>query len=103
MAVCRRSVEELSVAVRPRLALPDFRYRGRDASGIVEIECRSVFTASVSHAEMVPDPDESHRCVPWDDLLRTERRSLWALSLPAVLQIGLPSGGGVLPVAAPQP
>ncbi len=98
-------MEELGVAVRPRLTLPDFRYRSTDARGIVENEYCPAFTASVAHADVVPDPDEAmaHRWVPWDDLMHTARRAPWALSPWAVLQIELMNGGGVeLPVAAPR-
>lgn len=57
-AIIRRAREELGVAltdVRP--ALPDFRYRATDASGIVENEVCPVYIARLAESP-VPDPDE---------------------------------------------
>lgn len=57
-AVRRRIRQELGVDLRDlRLALPDFRYRAVDASGVVENELCPVYTA-VLDEQPAPDPDE---------------------------------------------
>ena len=57
-AVRRRGARELGIeigALEP--ALPDFRYRAVDASGVVENEICPVFSAVVD-ADPLPAPDE---------------------------------------------
>ncbi|WP_406249382.1 isopentenyl-diphosphate Delta-isomerase [Microbacterium sp. M] len=57
-AVVRRGTEE--IGARPRdvtIALPDFRYRAVDASGIVEHEICPVHVARID-GDVVPDPSE---------------------------------------------
>jgi isopentenyl-diphosphate Delta-isomerase len=57
-AIVRRAERELGLAlVDVRVALPDFRYRAVDASGIVENEICPVFTARAS-GELSPAADE---------------------------------------------
>lgn len=57
-AVVRRAQEELGCSIRDlRLALPDFRYRAVDASGIVENEICPVYTAVID-GPLQPDPEE---------------------------------------------
>jgi isopentenyl-diphosphate delta-isomerase len=57
-AIRRRAHDELGLAITDiRPALPDFRYRAVDASGIVENEICPVFVAVVSH-DPQPAADE---------------------------------------------
>jgi isopentenyl-diphosphate delta-isomerase len=57
-AVARRAERELGITLDDvTLALPDFRYRATDASGIVEYEICPVFTATTSDS-VDPSPDE---------------------------------------------
>lgn len=70
-AVRRRIREELGLTVGPiTLALPDFRYRAVDASGIVENELCPVFIAHVPDLDPTPDPAEvaEWAWVAWDEL-----------------------------------
>lgn len=57
-AIRRRARQELGLDIRDiRVALPDFRYRAVDASGIVENEICPVFAATAV-GEPQPSPDE---------------------------------------------
>ena len=57
-AIRRRAEQELGITVRDiRPALPDFRYRAIDASGIVENEICPVFAATIE-GEPNPSPSE---------------------------------------------
>jgi isopentenyl-diphosphate Delta-isomerase len=57
-AVTRRAERELGLVVRDiRSAIPDFRYRAVDASGIVENEICPVFTA-LADSDPAPAADE---------------------------------------------
>ena len=57
-AVVRRAADELGTSITaPLLALPDFRYRAVDASGIVENELCPVFIANVTDT-IRPNPAE---------------------------------------------
>jgi isopentenyl-diphosphate delta-isomerase len=57
-AIRRRADQELGITVRDiRPALPDFRYRAIDASGIVENEICPVFAATIV-GEPHPSPAE---------------------------------------------
>ena len=71
-AARRRVREELGLEVTELLpAVPDFRYRAVDASGIVENEFCPVFIGHVSSSRVAPDPDEvaEHAWVRWEDLV----------------------------------
>ena len=71
-AARRRVSEELGLEVTELLpAVPDFRYRAVDASGIVENEFCPVFIGHVSSSRVAPDPDEvaEHAWVRWEDLV----------------------------------
>lgn len=59
-AIIRRAAVELNITVANiKPALPHFRYRAVDASGIVENEVCPVFTASFEgEAKISPNPDE---------------------------------------------
>lgn len=59
-AIIRRAAVELNMTVSNITpALPDFRYRAVDASGIVENEVCPVFTATFEgSADISPNPDE---------------------------------------------
>jgi isopentenyl-diphosphate delta-isomerase len=57
-ALHRRAREELGIVVTDvRPALPDYRYRAVDASGIVENEICPVYTARLD-GDLLPDPRE---------------------------------------------
>lgn len=57
-AIARRASDELGTAITGlREALPDFRYRAVDASGIVENEMCPVYLAELS-APLYPEPAE---------------------------------------------
>ena len=88
-AVARHARTELGLAVRDvTMALPDFRYRAVDASGIVENEMCPVFVATTDD-EPVPNPDEVMDLV-WVDpeaLGRSITATPWAFSPWMVLQL----------------
>ena len=70
------------------MALPLFRYRATDASGIVENEICPVYRATV-HTDPVPNPDEVSEYV-WTDpetLRASALSSPWAFSPWMVLQL----------------
>ena len=65
-AVHRRALDELGLRITSvSLALPDYRYRAVDASGIVENEICPVHVA-VADGPLSPDPDEVSEWV-WVD------------------------------------
>lgn len=81
-AVRRRGSEELGIQVTDvRLALPDYRYRAVDASGIVENEICPVHIAVVD-GQPVANPDEvaEWEWVEVDDLLAAVTRTPFAFS-----------------------
>lgn len=94
-AVRRRAHDELGMQLGEiRLALPDFRYRAVDSSGIVEHEICPVFVAQAT-TEPIPNPAEvaDYR---WVDVVETARDvagepdlvSPWmGWQLPLLLQI----------------
>jgi len=96
-AVARRAERELGLTVtNVRAALPNFRYRAVDASGIVENEICPVFVATT---DAIPMPAEDEVCeFVWADpaaLLTAVTSSPWAFSpwltlqLPALAEAGL--------------
>lgn len=89
VAARRRIGQELGLAVGElTLALPHFRYRATDASGVVENEVCPVF---VGRVDGTPDPDPAEvaqwRWVRWDDLERGVAATPWAFSPWAALQV----------------
>lgn len=87
-AVHRRAEFELGISVQDlTLALPTFRYRAIDASGIVEHEICPVYTA-VTTDEPQPHPLEvaDYRWVDPLDLAASLRATPWAFSPWLVLQ-----------------
>lgn len=89
-AVRRRADFELGMLIeapRIELALPVFRYRAVDASGIVENEVCPVYVAQ-SDDEPQPNPREvaEHRWVEPGDLARAIDAAPWAFSPWLVLQ-----------------
>lgn len=96
-AVQRRANHELGLSVTGlEVALPEFRYRAVDASGVVENEICPVYTAT-SDQDPVPNPSEVMD-VAWvdpADLGRALRLTPWAFSPWLVLQADqLPHLGG---------
>ncbi len=90
-AVVRRARQELGMTVRSITpALPDFRYRAVDASGIVENEICPVFTAVID-GPIAPSPEEVMD-VQWvepDRLVNAVEATPWAFSPWLTLQLPL--------------
>lgn len=89
-AAMRRVPDEIgAVPQNLRLALPDFRYRAVDASGVVENELCPVMVAEVEPADLVFDPSEvaEHAWVDWADLRRVAATMPHLLSPWSVEQI----------------
>lgn len=87
-AVARRAEHELRLAISDvRLALPDFRYRAVDASGVVENEVCPVYVARAA-SSFDPNPDEvmETRWVDPADLAAALTATPWAFSPWLVLQ-----------------
>lgn len=88
-AVSRRADYELNLPISDiTIALPLFRYRATDASGIVENELCPVYVATTS-AQPVPNPDEVMDFT-WVDprsLRASVRATPWAFSPWMVLQV----------------
>lgn len=87
-AVRRRAEHELGISITSlELALPLFRYRAVDASGIVEYEICPVYTARTTDA-LVPNPNEvlDFMWVRPEDLARSLDATPWAFSPWLVLQ-----------------
>lgn len=87
-AVHRRAQDELGITVRDlELALPDFRYRATDASGIVENEVCPVYLARTDD-ELALNPLEvvEAQWVDPADLAASLARTPWAFSPWLVLQ-----------------
>ncbi|MDO4252317.1 MAG: isopentenyl-diphosphate Delta-isomerase [Rothia sp. (in: high G+C Gram-positive bacteria)] len=88
-AVIRRAAGELGTSITAlRLALPDFRYRAVDASGIVENELCPVFIANVTDT-LRPNPAEVAEW-SWVDrtaLVNAARSTPFAFSPWMVLQL----------------
>jgi isopentenyl-diphosphate delta-isomerase len=88
-AVARRARAELGLEITGlELALPDFRYRAVDASGIVENEICPVFTARAA-SDVHPNPDE---VAEWhwadaEELVTAVALTPWAFSPWLTLQL----------------
>ncbi|KUP97147.1 isopentenyl-diphosphate Delta-isomerase [Thermobifida cellulosilytica] len=81
-AVHRRVREELGLHVTGlRLALPEFRYRAVDASGVVENEVCPVYVASADD-DPRPDPAEvmDWQWVDWQTFVAMARNAPWSIS-----------------------
>lgn len=88
-AVHRRACEELGIRLQQvELALPDFRYRATDASGVVENEVCPVYTARTAD---MPSPDSSEvaewRWVEAGGFFRAVENAPWAFSPWSVWQL----------------
>ncbi|KNC19940.1 isopentenyl-diphosphate delta-isomerase [Arthrobacter sp. RIT-PI-e] len=90
-AVRRRAARELGFTVTDITpALPDFRYRAVDASGIVENEICPVYTArATSTVSAAPDEVMDHRWVDVAELVRAVAATPWAFSPWLTLQLPL--------------
>lgn len=90
-AVVRRAERELGAELASlEVALPQFRYRAVDASGIVENEICPVYTATLSSRDALsPRQDEvmDHRWVEPEAVLEAVRLTPWAFSPWLVLQL----------------
>jgi isopentenyl-diphosphate delta-isomerase len=98
-AVHRRVRQELGLSVSSLdVALPDFRYRAVDASGVVENEVCPVF-AGRALGPVQADPTEvaEHTWAPWEHVVSLAATAPWALSPWAVLQVGALAGAGWRP------
>jgi isopentenyl-diphosphate delta-isomerase len=97
-AVVRRAERELGITLDSvHEALPDFRYRAVDASGVVENEICPVFIAVTSD---VPKPaDDEVAEFEWVDaraLLESLEKSPWAFSPWLTLQLPALDAAGLL-------
>lgn len=90
-AVTRRAARELGITVQDiRPALPDFRYRAVDASGIVENEICPVYTAlAASAVDPLPDEVMDYQWVDAAELVRAVTATPWAFSPWLTLQLPL--------------
>ncbi len=97
-AVLRRAQRELGMEItHVREALPDFRYRAVDASGIVEHEICPVFTAvAVSAPAPADDEVAEFAWVNPHELLGAVERAPWAFSPWLTLQLPALDARGVL-------
>ncbi|TDQ55574.1 isopentenyl-diphosphate Delta-isomerase [Actinorugispora endophytica] len=81
-AVRRRVRQELGMGIGSlRPALPDFRYRAVDASGVVENEVCPVYVAE-PEGDPVPDPEEvmDWRWVDWRTFADMAEAAPWSIS-----------------------
>ena len=88
-AIRRHAQHELGTTVStPACAVPDFRYRAVDPSGVVENEICPVYVAQ-STAALAPNPDEviEHRWVSVSELAGVVASAPWALSPWTVQQV----------------
>lgn len=89
-AAIRRVPDEIGASpLNLRMALPDFRYRAVDASGVVENELCPVMVAEVDPDELVFDPSEvaEHFWTSWENLRQTAATMPHLLSPWSVEQI----------------
>lgn len=90
-AVHRRAAFELGAQLSDvALALPDFRYRAVDSSGVVENEICPVYTAWIA-GTIDPNPEEidSFAWVPLDDVRRAVAATPFAFSPWMVEELAL--------------
>lgn len=107
-AVTRRLSSELGLATQSiTLELPDFAYRARDATGVVENEVCPVFLARVSGHRPSPvvDDDEVAEWVwlPYAEAALLARGHPWLLSPWSVLQFAELGGAALGSVSVDQP
>lgn len=91
-AVLRRAAHELGATITgARLAVPEFRYRAVDASGIVENEVCPVYAATI-RGDVQPNPDEvaEWAWVRMEALIDAVRLTPFAFSPWLAMQIALP-------------
>jgi isopentenyl-diphosphate Delta-isomerase len=103
-ALARHALHELGLGIAaPRVALPDFRYRAVDASGVVENEICPVFIATAV-GDPTPNPDEvmDLRWVSPEDLGALVDLAPWSLSPWTVEQVPA-LRGRLTPVVAGTP
>ena len=97
-AIHRRAEEELGLRLATvTSAMPDFRYRAVDASGIVENEICPVYVA-LAQGEPIPNPDEVEEYA-WADpqaLLESVEKSGFAFSPWLTLQLPRLASAGFL-------
>ncbi|MCM3662263.1 isopentenyl-diphosphate Delta-isomerase [Georgenia satyanarayanai] len=101
-AITRHARHELGLEVTDvRPAVPDFRYRAVDASGIVENEICPVFVARTTQ-EPEPNPEEvaEHRWVDPREAVQTVQVAPWAVSPWMVAQVERLVAAGHLPESA---
>ena len=88
-AIARRAADELGITLdNLTVALPDFRYRAVDASGVVENEICPVFTATTTDA-LAPSPEEvmEWQWVEARTLISAVEATPWAFSPWLTLQL----------------
>ena len=97
-AVGRRAERELGITLDSiEMALPDFRYRAVDASGVVENEICPVFIAVTSDTPQPADDEVAE--FEWVDaraLLESLEKSPWAFSPWLTLQLPALAAAGLL-------
>ncbi|ROT98160.1 isopentenyl-diphosphate Delta-isomerase [Marinobacter sp. R17] len=96
-AVKRRCRYELGAEIRDvKILLPDFQYRARDASGIVENEFCPVFSARcISDLNRRPSEVMDHQWVRPRDLLTAVAATPWAFSPWMVAQLKQMQAAGI--------
>ena len=97
-AVARRAQRELGITLDSiEMAVPDFRYRAVDASGVVENEICPVFIAVTSDTPRPADDEVAE--FEWVDaraLLESLEKSPWAFSPWLTLQLPALEAAGLL-------
>jgi isopentenyl-diphosphate delta-isomerase len=97
-AVARRAQRELGITLDSlEMAVPDFRYRAVDASGVVENEICPVFIAVTSDTPRPADDEVAE--FEWVDaraLLESLAKSPWAFSPWLTLQLPALEAAGLL-------
>lgn len=97
-AVARRAERELGITLDSvEMALPDFRYRATDASGVVENEICPVFIAVTSNTPQPADDEVAE--FEWVDaraLLESLEKAPWAFSPWLTLQLPALAAAGLL-------